>query len=536
MDHSTLAGLDDPFGHAAGGTASLSNTICISDPKEEWSTVTPETVRQLSVFGEIARLDTSLMSILKCILVTYFDVRCTQKALLELPGRSEQFPQADHDFRIVLVSTAAYAAKVGIVGGFNQFGEVANISMHHGDAIVEYYDMRSAQRLCAIAGGCASPCMPRQQAWPQNNASTASLLSGGFGAGSDHQSQLAALQQMVSGLLPSFSGSAEEQSMSRLAKAALAAEEGNLGKQDLQGLQPGPVDKAGAAVADQRGAAAPGGNRPVRTKISNKDFSKYDINPEKIARGEDSRTTVMVRNLVGPKARKDFLKFLEKCGLNDRYTFFYMPCKEHRDVRAGFAFVNFRSAEDVRKLYADVRSDMWQKMRKGDPQCKPLAMSYARFQGHDELMAHFSSSVVLHEQDPEKRPIFCPENGIGNDDGSRAALSEADGAAAPLRRDLIGAPGLTAAPNAMAAVADGSPSSAGDLSGDPDLHAALARGMQEIAAILSRDQQSTLKGQPAYIPAPGLSPNSSALSGGSPVVCTREASPNGQVHLASIGG
>mmetsp|Transcript_89538 Transcript_89538/g.232150 ORF Transcript_89538/g.232150 Transcript_89538/m.232150 type:complete len:533 (+) Transcript_89538:205-1803(+) len=532
-----MAGLDDHFGHATGGTASFSNTICVSDPKEEWSSVTPETVRQLSVFGAIARLDTSLMSTLKCVLVTYFDVRCTQKALLELAGRSEQFPQADHDFRIVLVSTAAYMAKVGIVGSFNQFGEVANISMHRGDAIVEYYDMRSAQRLCAIAGDCASPCMPRQQAWPHSGVPSGNslLAGGGLGAAND-QSQLAALQQMVSGLLPSFTGSVEEQSMTRLAKAALAAEEGNLVKQALQGLEPGTVDTAGAVAAEQRGNTVPGGNRPVRTKISNKDFSKYDINPEKIARGEDPRTTVMVRNLVGPKARKDFLKFLEKCGLNDRYTFFYMPCKEHRDVRAGFAFVNFRSAEDVRKLYADVRSDMWQKMRKGDPQCKPLAMSYARFQGHDELMAHFSSSVVLHEQDPEKRPIFCPENGIGNDDGSRAALSEADGAAAPLRRDLIGAPGLTAAPNAMAAVADGSPSSAGDLSGDPDLHAALARGMQEIAAILSRDQQSTLKGQPAYIPAPGLSPNSSALSGGSPVVCTREASPNGQVHLASIGG
>jgi len=151
------------------------------------------------------------------------------------------------------------------------------------------------------------------------------------------------------------------------------------------------------------------GSGPIRTKISNKDFAKFDINTDKIMRGEDSRTTVMVRNLVGTKARKDFLKFLERANLHNRFTFFYMPCKEHRDVRAGFAFVNFKSAEDVKTLYGYVKSDMWKEMRKGDPQCKPLAMSYARFQGHEELMTHFSSSVVMHEQDPEKRPLFCAE-------------------------------------------------------------------------------------------------------------------------------
>jgi hypothetical protein len=148
----------------------------------------------------------------------------------------------------------------------------------------------------------------------------------------------------------------------------------------------------------------------VRTKVNTHDFSKYDIDPEKIKAGEDSRTTVMVRNLTGHRARKDFLKFLEKCGLSERYTFFYMPCKEHRNVPAGFAFVNFVEPGDVLQLYVMVKSGVWREVV-GDAQAKSPAVSYGRFQGHDELASHFSSSAVLHEQDPEKRPIFKPHAG-----------------------------------------------------------------------------------------------------------------------------
>ncbi|CAJ1442239.1 unnamed protein product [Effrenium voratum] len=93
-------------------------------------------------------------------------------------------------------------------------------------------------------------------------------------------------------------------------------------------------------------------NRPLRTKVSTKEFSKYDIDPDRIERGEDFRTTVMVRNVAGANARKEFLNFLEKCGLSERFTFFYMPCKEHRNVLAGFAFVNFVAPTMIGNLAA----------------------------------------------------------------------------------------------------------------------------------------------------------------------------------------
>merc|ERR1719486_948286 len=154
-------------------------------------------------------------------------------------------------------------------------------------------------------------------------------------------------------------------------------------------------------------------SRVVRTKVTNKEFSMYDIDTDKIQSGEDTRTTVMVRNLTGTDARKDFLNFLVICGLSDRYTFFYMPYKEHRNVLAGFAFINLVAPKDVQVLYTMLKDDVWRKVYRS-PNAKAStvpAVSYARFQGHAALVSHFSSSAVLHEQDPEKRPIFRPQAG-----------------------------------------------------------------------------------------------------------------------------
>ncbi|CAE8632040.1 unnamed protein product, partial [Polarella glacialis] len=37
----------------------------------------------------------------------------------------------------------------------------------------------------------------------------------------------------------------------------------------------------------------------------------------------------------------------------------------------------------------------------------PPAVSYARLQGQDQLMKHFSLSAVMHDNDARKRPLFC---------------------------------------------------------------------------------------------------------------------------------
>jgi len=353
-------------------TAGMSNTVCMSDVSGQWKVLGLKIVQDLSEFGEIARLDTSLAGTLGTVLVTYFDVRCAQLVLLHMESRAEPFQPASHDCRIVSVDLQGFCAKSGHIGGFQDFGEVAHASLFGGQAIVEFYDLRAAQALLAAAGDCASPV--------PGGSSVCDLLEG------------------VPAQLPVPPG------IGRPAAApAQASAKGALDQASAKG-GPGTLESA----SEQADASEAGKHRVARTKITNKDFEKFDINPEAILCGADKRTTVMVRHLQGICARRDFLSFLDRCGLGNRYSFFYMPCKEHRNVPAGFAFVNFASPHDVHTLYGAVAGGLWREVCGSSPTKSP-AVSYARFQGHEDLVQHFSLSVVLQEQDPEKRPIFRPE-------------------------------------------------------------------------------------------------------------------------------
>lgn len=366
-----------------------STTVRISYPDGQCPETFEQAMAELSAFGEIARLDTSLSGVLGCILVTFFDVRCAQALTMQFPDRTEQFPQAAHDSRTVRVSMATFAENMGTIGGFHAYGEVASVSIAGEDAVIEFFDVRAAQRLLTTVSNCnltglPLPMMPPRAAVPPNMAVPPAALFPGATTG------LCANK---------LSPSAFHAALFPLAKAALLAEEGVYEE----------------PLGEQHSANGKAANKPLRTKVSNKEFSKFEIDVDKIQNGKDLRTTVMVRNLSSPNARADFEKVLEACGLDQKYTFFYMPFKEHRNVYAGFAFVNFQSPTDVLALYMALTKNTWKQIVGEESNTKVPAMSYARFQGHEELMSHFSSSAVLHDHDPTKRPLFRTASKAANE-------------------------------------------------------------------------------------------------------------------------
>mmetsp|Transcript_43062 Transcript_43062/g.121771 ORF Transcript_43062/g.121771 Transcript_43062/m.121771 type:complete len:594 (+) Transcript_43062:135-1916(+) len=382
-----------PTGCSPGGPI-LSNTVCISDPLGQWPSVQKE-VLKFAEYGEIARVDTSLALVLKRILVTFFDVRCAQRVLLQLgAGVAEPFPAAVHDCRTVRVEIAAFSQKAGTMGGFQRFGEVMNLTMLRDDAIVEFYDMRAAHALLVAAGGTASP-------WSAEQAQKATVVSPAPSLRSG-SSTPPAVHSTAAPSPPSGRFVLEE--LAQICSAASVATSVSAPGLTLMDAG-GDPSSSGTGTSTDSGSGEKASGRPLRTRVASREFSKFDICPQKIERGEDPRSTIMVRNLTGAQARTNFLTFLEHCGLQDRYTFFYMPCKEHRNVPAGFAFINFLAPEDILALHRHVENGLWHDVL-GDRQPKTPALSYARFQGHEELAKHFSSSAVLHEQDPDKRPIF----------------------------------------------------------------------------------------------------------------------------------
>jgi len=174
--------------------------------------------------------------------------------------------------------------------------------------------------------------------------------------------------------------------------------------------------------------------------VDTKDLSKFDIVPEKVSSGEDARTTVMVRNIPKNCSREGFVELLTLCGC-DNYSFFYMPFDKRRAVHCGFAFVDFASPRDVLTLHQCMQSSpVWRQALGGSgggPHTAP-ALSYARLQGQDQLMKHFSLSAVMHDSDARKRPVFLGD-GPGQARGAAGAAERVPDArhrGAPAKVDL----------------------------------------------------------------------------------------------------
>jgi RNA recognition motif-containing protein len=185
-----------------------------------------------------------------------------------------------------------------------------------------------------------------------------------------------------------------------VAKMSLAADGSKQAPQVV-----GETSGQGNAQKNQTSRNSPG--KPVREKVSSKDLQQFEIDVSAIENGQDERTTVMLRNMPKACSREDFLKLLGQSGLGDRITFLYMPFDKRRNVHCGFAFVNFSTPEDVLKMVRSIQAGLL-KGTVARNMSMPPAISYARLQGHDELVRHFSLSAVMYDDDARKRPLFVP--------------------------------------------------------------------------------------------------------------------------------
>jgi len=140
-------------------------------------------------------------------------------------------------------------------------------------------------------------------------------------------------------------------------------------------------------------------------RMSKEEYAHHDIDPTKIESGEDKRTTVMIRHLMGTSRHNSLWKLLQHCNLESRHNFFHIPRKSHRNVYADFAFVNLLSPWDVLTLWNAVRKQPWHLDSPGKG-IKTLGVSYAKMQGLDQLRLHFDGSMSAKKQIPNQSPAF----------------------------------------------------------------------------------------------------------------------------------
>jgi len=405
---------------AETGTQHVSSSICVHFPPEQCPRSFSIAIAAFGHLGEIARIDMSMGVSTGCLVVTFFDARCAEKALVDLKGIATRVPPAEHDFRTVRVKAASFADLPPGFTGFEQFGDIAGVTVSGQDLLVEFYDMRAAQQaLLTLPGSHPSLHIPEQTggflslAWPKvSYAPSVGMQPTPPGLAE----KLPATARPTSGPTP---GSTAGPCSAPVPKQA-AGPGGSTGDIEISGSK-----------------ASANGNQSshVREKLDSKDLTKFDIVPEKIKNGQDKRTTVMIRNIPKSCSREAFVEALRQCGI-DNYDFFYMPFDKRRDIHCGFAFVDFKWPQAVLQLHDCLRKpQLCRQVLSNGGQGQPLALSYARLQGQEQLMKHFSLSAVMYDNDARKRPIFLVER---NGNATPAGPPDSQTLNMPAKVDLDG--------------------------------------------------------------------------------------------------
>lgn len=116
------------------------------------------------------------------------------------------------------------------------------------------------------------------------------------------------------------------------------------------------------------------------------------VDIRKIERGQDVRTTLMIRNVPNRLNCNDLKEILDETNFG-QYDFSYLRTDFGNNCDVGYAFVNFTQPEHI-LTFVDARvGSLWPRSNSD----KILEVSYATIQGQDCLIQKFRNSSVMHE-------------------------------------------------------------------------------------------------------------------------------------------
>ncbi|XP_031380735.1 protein MEI2-like 2 isoform X2 [Punica granatum] len=149
-----------------------------------------------------------------------------------------------------------------------------------------------------------------------------------------------------------------------------------------------------------------GRNRRVDTGGAQLDSKKqYQLDLDKIMNGEDTRTTLMIKNIPNKYTSKMLLAAIDE---NHRgtYDFLYLPIDFKNKCNVGYAFINMVSPSHIVSFYKTFNGKKWEKFNSE----KVASLAYARIQGKAALVTHFQNSSLMNE-DKRCRPILFHSEG-----------------------------------------------------------------------------------------------------------------------------
>ncbi|PIA41410.1 hypothetical protein AQUCO_02200076v1 [Aquilegia coerulea] len=152
-----------------------------------------------------------------------------------------------------------------------------------------------------------------------------------------------------------------------------------------------------------------GRNRRIDNNVNQIDSKKqYQLDLDKIVNGEDTRTTLMIKNIPNKYTSKMLLVAIDE---NHRgtYDFLYLPIDFKNKCNVGYAFINMVSPSHIIPFYQAFNGKKWEKFNSE----KVASLAYARIQGKAALVTHFQNSSLMNE-DKRCRPILFHSEEVGN--------------------------------------------------------------------------------------------------------------------------
>ncbi|KAK9276193.1 hypothetical protein L1049_005724 [Liquidambar formosana] len=132
---------------------------------------------------------------------------------------------------------------------------------------------------------------------------------------------------------------------------------------------------------------------------------QYELDVDRIMRGEDNRTTLMIKNIPNKYTSKMLLAAIDERH-RGTYDFVYLPIDFKNKCNVGYAFINMTDPSLIVPFYQAFNGKKWEKFNSE----KVASLAYARIQGKAALIAHFQNSSLMNE-DKRCRPILFHTDG-----------------------------------------------------------------------------------------------------------------------------
>ncbi|KAK7281401.1 hypothetical protein RIF29_09362 [Crotalaria pallida] len=132
---------------------------------------------------------------------------------------------------------------------------------------------------------------------------------------------------------------------------------------------------------------------------------QFQLDLDKIKNGEDTRTTLMIKNIPNKYTSKMLLAAIDE-NHKGTYDFLYLPIDFKNKCNVGYAFINMLSPLLIIPFYESINGKKWEKFNSE----KVASLAYARIQGKTALVSHFQNSSLMNE-DKRCRPILFHSEG-----------------------------------------------------------------------------------------------------------------------------